>query len=65
MARKKQKQRREEKWRQRRREDRAINALLWTCVFAIAGSAGAVWYMVVRFISGMTEWMSYTTGLIK
>ena len=43
--------RKEEKRRQRRREDAAFTALLWACVIAIIGSAGAVWYMTIRFVN--------------
>lgn len=56
--------RKKEKRLQRQKEDRAINALLWVCVFAIIGSAGAVWYIVIRFMRCLEEFTSYTTGLM-
>ena len=56
--------RKKEKRLQRQKEDRAINALLWACVFAIIGSAGAVWYMIIRFMNNVDELTYYATSLM-
>ena len=57
--------RKKEKRLQRQKEDRAINALLWACVFAIISSAGAVWYMIIRFMNDVDELAYYAASLMK
>ena len=57
--------RKKEKRLHRQKEDRAINALLWACVFAIISSAGAVWYMIIRFMNDVDELAYYAASLMK
>lgn len=54
----------EEKRQQRRKEDKIVNILLWTCVLVIAGSAGITWYMMIRFMYYLEDFVSYTAGLM-
>lgn len=36
--------------KQRRREDAIFNVVLWISVVVLLSGAGAVWYMIVRFM---------------
>ena len=53
------------KRRQRRREDAAVLALLWSAVIAIAASIGAVYYLIIRLANSAEAFINYAMSLIE
>ena len=53
------------KRRQRRREDTAVLALLWSAVIAIAASIGAVYYLIIRLANSAEAFINYAMSLIE
>ena len=51
------------KRRQRQKEDAAVLALLWSAVIAIAGSVGAVYYLIIRLANSAEAFINYAMVL--